>query len=104
MKNKTATHMAILQVLVRGPAYGLEVSERIKDSSKEEMNVFDGSLYPALKKLEREGLLKSYKGERTPERGGRPRRYYALTAEGAKEAIRDRTTWAGIFGLLPQGM
>jgi PadR family transcriptional regulator, regulatory protein PadR len=51
--------------------------------------------------MEREGLLESYEGDPLPERGGRPRRYYKLTALGQKAAMEQRTVIAGLFGLVP---
>ena len=60
-----------------------------------------GSVYPALRDLEHEGLLESYaySEESLPERGGRPRRYYKLTALGARAAMEQRTVIGGLFGL-----
>ncbi|AKI98587.1 Hypothetical protein AA314_00214 [Archangium gephyra] len=54
-------------------------------------------MYPALKALEREGLLRSFDGDPMPERGGRPRRYYELTGEGRKVAREQRTALLGLL-------
>jgi len=89
---------ALLQVLVRGEGYGLELIERVEKHTDGKMVLHQGSVYPALRALEREGLIKSFKGAPLPERGGRPRRYYKLTAEGAKAAVQHREV---ILGLLP---
>ena len=57
----------------------------------------EGSVYPALRSLERDGLVRSYEGDPIPERRGRPRRYYELTAEGAEAARAQRQ---GLLGIL----
>ncbi len=57
-----------------------------------------GSVYPALRDLEDEGLLESYEGDPLPERGGRPRRYYKLTALGATAAMAHRDVVLALFG------
>ena len=56
-----------------------------------------GRVYPVLRQLESEGLLESYDGESLPQRGGRPRRYYRLTAEGRRAAIDDAQALSGLF-------
>lgn len=62
--------------------YGLQVAERVKRSTRGAVILHQGNLYPWLRLLERDGLLRSWDGETTAERSGRPRRYYALTASG----------------------
>jgi PadR family transcriptional regulator PadR len=91
---------ALLQALVQGEGFGLELIERVKERTNGEIVLHQGSVYPALRSLEREGLVESYEGESLPERGGRPRRYYQLTAEGARVAIGQKTI---ILGLLSAG-
>ena len=90
----------VLQALVRGEAYGLEVASRVETMTKGETKLGPGRLYPALRSLEAEGLLTSRVGEPTPERGGRPKVFYKLTAFGAKAAMADRERGASIFELL----
>jgi PadR family transcriptional regulator PadR len=89
---------ALLQALVQGEGFGLELIERVKERTNGEILLHQGSVYPALRALEREGLVESYEGEPLPERGGRPRRYYHLTAEGARAAMGQREA---ILGLIP---
>lgn len=93
---------ALLQALVRGDGYGLDLIERVKNQTNGKFVLGQGSVYPALRELEREGLLESYEGEPTPERGGRPRRYYRLNALGAKAAIEQREVVMGLFMPVPQ--
>jgi PadR family transcriptional regulator, regulatory protein PadR len=98
-----STRTAVLQALISGEAYGLELIDRIKTRSKGAVVVRQGSLYPALAALEDERLVKSWDGEPMPERGGRPRRYYQLTAKGQRAALETQEALVGFFGaLLPE--
>ena len=91
------TRTALLQALIRGESYGLELIERVRDLTEGRMKLMQGRVYPLLRELEREGLLKSYDGEPVSERGGRPRRYYELTSAGRRAAAADAHA---IMGLL----
>lgn len=73
----------ILWALMEGEAFGLEVRERIE---KRGAQVPEGTLYPTLRRLEREGLLRARDAAGPAARGGRPRVYYKLTADGARAA------------------
>ena len=83
------TKIALLQALVSGESYGLELIERVRTASRGKVILFQGRVYPVLRELEEEGLLTSFDGEPRSDRGGRPRRYYKLTAAGRKAAIGD---------------
>ncbi|WP_309896709.1 PadR family transcriptional regulator [Archangium sp.] len=76
--------------LIGGRGFGLEIIQRVRERSNGKILLNEGSVYPALKALERDGLLRSYDGEPLPERGGRPRRYYELTGEGRRVATEQR--------------
>lgn len=69
----------ILAVLHDGDTYGYSLAREIGRRSEEAFALKDGTLYPALKRLEQDGLVQSYWGE--SQDGGR-RRYYRLTDEG----------------------
>lgn len=90
---------ALLQALIRGDSFGLELIDRVKEATNGALVLNQGSVYPALRDLEREGLLESYAGPPLPERGGRPRVYYRLTAQGQRAALDDRQQVAGLFSL-----
>ena len=64
--------------------YGYEISQRVKELTDEKILLKDGSLYPALQKMTKDGLL-SYKEEYV---GKRVRKYYYLTPEGKAEKVR----------------
>lgn len=90
---------ALLQALITGPGYGLDLAERVRDRSHGKIVLGQGTLYPALRALEREGLVRSWEADPTPERGGRPRVYYELTAKGTKAAQEERQTLTDFIGL-----
>lgn len=88
---------ALLQSLTFGDGYGLELIKRLKERTAGKVVLGQGSTYPALRSLEREGLAESYEGEPLAERGGRPRVYYRLTEKGRRAAAECRKA---ILGLL----
>lgn len=92
---------ALLHVLISGDGYGLDLIGRVREATGGRVELHQGSVYPALAQLEREGLLESYDGETTHARGGRPRRYYRLTAEGRKAAREVRKAVVSLFKLVP---
>lgn len=100
MEPPVSAKAALLQALITGPGFGLDLIERVKDRTKGAVTLHQGSIYPALRDLERQGFLRSWDGESTPERGGRPRRYYELTAEGRRAAHNDQQVFAA-FTLVP---
>lgn len=90
------TRTALLQALISKEGYGLELIERVRTLTQGKVTLLQGRVYPLLRDLERDGLLRSYEGNPLPERGGRPRRYYELTAEGRRIA-RDEATAISIL-------
>lgn len=101
MDSPATPKAALLQALIKGSSFGLELISRVEEMTNGEVKLHQGTVYPLLRALENEGLLESYEGEPLPERGGRPRRYYKLTAEGAREALAHRAVAASLFGLEP---
>jgi PadR family transcriptional regulator, regulatory protein PadR len=79
----------ILEALVREPSHGYRIAQGIKKRSEGVLDFKEGTLYPALHKLENEGLVESYEGVES----GRPRRYYRITASGHKTLAKDRAEW-----------
>jgi DNA-binding PadR family transcriptional regulator len=64
-------------------AYGMEVREEIEKRTRRTVSY--GAVYTALGRLERKGLVSHALGEATPERGGRAKKYFSVTAEGRAE-------------------
>lgn len=95
MQSPLSARAALLQVLDY-PAHGLELIRRVEQRTGGAVSVRQGSVYPALRQLEREGLVRSWKG-RSAQGGGRPRRYYELTRAGVKAAIAVRQVVAGLL-------
>ena len=100
MDTPVTAKAALLQALLSGRGYGLDLIERVKERTNGQIVVRQGSIYPALRALEREGLLISYEADPSPERGGRPRRYYELTAEGRRVAFSQRESISGLLDLV----
>ena len=65
-------------------AYGAAIRREIEDATKRRCAV--GALYTTLDRLEAKGLVKTWMGDPTPQRGGRPKRMVHVTAEGVQEA------------------
>jgi PadR family transcriptional regulator, regulatory protein PadR len=98
MASPVTTKTALLQaLLLQGQSYGVELIERVKQRTDGEIVLHQGTVYPALRELEDEGFVESYESEPLPERGGRPRRYYRLTALGAKEARKQQEVVLSLF-------
>jgi PadR family transcriptional regulator, regulatory protein PadR len=82
--------MLILRTLVMGPAHGHTIAHAIEQTSDEVLQVEQGSLYPALHRLEDRGWLASYWG--TSENNRRAK-YYKLTAAGRKRLTAEASRW-----------
>lgn len=79
----------ILEVLAHEPCHGYRIAQKIKQRSDGLLDFKEGTLYPALHKLENEGMVESYEGVEN----GRPRRYYRITEPGHKALNKDRSEW-----------
>jgi transcriptional regulator len=79
----------VLAVLERGPKHGYGVIEELRERSEGVLDYPEGTIYPALHRLEREGLLDSSWSTDT----GRRRRVYRLTRKGRAELRRERQEW-----------
>jgi PadR family transcriptional regulator PadR len=82
--------LLILQVTALGPVHGYAIAQRLSQISREALQVQQGSLYPALHRLEKRGWLRAE--WRTTE-SGREAKFYALTAAGRKRLEVERTEW-----------
>ena len=66
-------------------AYGVAIKDAIEEKAKRKVSV--GALHSALKRMEKKGYLESRLGEMNPQRGGKSKRYYTITAFG-KQALQ----------------
>jgi transcriptional regulator len=83
-------NLLILQAVAAEPLHGLAVARRIRESTHDSLSIEEGALYPALHRLERDGLLEASWG--TSENNRRAK-YYALTPEGRRRLAREREQW-----------
>jgi PadR family transcriptional regulator, regulatory protein PadR len=87
----------ILGLLGERAMYGSEILREADRRSASHLKMKEGSLYPALHKMERGGLLKA---EWRTDAAGRERKYYALTARGKRQAQSKRAQWERITAAL----
>jgi DNA-binding PadR family transcriptional regulator len=96
----------LLAILQQGPLHGYAIASQLRDRSGGALEVPEGTLYPVLHRLEKEGLVRSH-WEKV---GGRRRRVYAASAT-SQNALRERVeTWKrlsgaidAVFGPAPEG-
>jgi PadR family transcriptional regulator len=92
--------LMVLLALIRlgDAAYGVPISQAIEEGTGREVLV--GSVYAALERLERKGYALSEVGEPTPERGGRAKRYFRITAKGLRQVRETKRAltnlWQGV--------
>ena len=82
--------LLILRVLRTGSAHGWGIAQHIQQISRDVLQVNQGSLYPALRRLEERGLISAEWG--TSENNRRAR-FYALTARGRRELAEETESW-----------
>ncbi len=75
-------YMLILRTLARGPLHGYAIARRIRESSRDELEIEDGSLYPALNRMLVKGWLAAEWGI---SENNRKARFYRLTPEGRRQ-------------------
>lgn len=89
--------MIILSVFVNGDNYGYEILQKVKKLSNGKIKWNEGSIYPVLKKLEAQGMIKSYW---RMEENERPRKYYALLEPGKLELQTRKVEWNMVQDIL----
>ncbi|HTV03565.1 MAG TPA: PadR family transcriptional regulator [Luteitalea sp.] len=82
--------LLILKICGTGPVHGYAISQRLRARSEEVLQVQQGSLYPALHRLERKGLLKATWDTTDT---GREAKFYQLTAAGRKQLDSETAYW-----------
>jgi DNA-binding PadR family transcriptional regulator len=93
--------IVMLAVLRLGrDAYGVPIAAEIANKTGREM--LQGSVYATLERLEAKGLVASALGEATPQRGGRAKRYFRLTAEGVRQLHDAQRALEALWVDLPQ--
>lgn len=84
--------MLILRTLQPGPAHGHQIAKHIQRTTDDLLQVEHGSLYPALHRLERKGLVEA-KWEAASKESKREFKYYRLTAAGKKHLVNEQSKW-----------
>ncbi|OYW21065.1 MAG: PadR family transcriptional regulator, partial [Planctomycetales bacterium 12-60-4] len=84
-----AVEMLILEVVSHAPTYGYEIAQTVAQNSQGYFDLKEGSLYPALHRLEQQKLLQSF----WQEVDGRRRKYYRLSSAGQCALESKRTAW-----------
>ena len=82
--------LLILKTLALGPMHGWGIAQRIRQVSKEVLQVHQGALYPALHRLEQGGWIRAKWGESD---NNRRAKYYSLTPAGRKYLEREQANW-----------
>jgi PadR family transcriptional regulator, regulatory protein PadR len=82
--------LLLLKILALKPLHGFAISQRLKQVSGDVLQVSDGSLYPALHKLEQEGWIKA---EWKPSDNNRRAKYYSLTRLGRRQLDQESQNW-----------
>jgi transcriptional regulator len=89
--------LLILKMLALEPLHGFAISQRLKQMSGDVLQVSDGSLYPALHKLEQQGWIEA---EWKPTENNRRAKFYALTRSGKKQLERETESWSRLAGAI----
>lgn len=95
---KGSMGIILLSSLLDGDKYGYEITKTVHSLTAGKIQLKEGSLYPALHKLEKKGLVEGYWGEHEP---GRPsRKYYRITEEGRKAVAHEQENWRQYMDVL----
>ena len=89
--------LLILKIVALGPIHGYAISQRIREMSREVLQVQQGSLYPALHRLEGKKWLKAEWGAAE---SGREAKFYALTTAGRKQLEAEEASYERLTGAI----
>jgi transcriptional regulator len=91
--------LLLLKIVALEPMNGWSIRERLRQVSGDVLRVSDGSLYPALHKLEQEGWIKA-EWRRTE--NNRRAKFYSLTSSGRRQLEREQTSWRRLSTAISQ--
>lgn len=91
--------LLILRTIALEPMHGWAIAQRIRQISNDVLQVQQGSLYPALHRLEYKGLIKAEWG---PSENNRHAKFYSLTKTGRKQLEKERATWERLAAAVAQ--
>ena len=90
----------VLSVLERGEAHGLEIIHRLEEAGCGLLRLKEGSLYPALYRLEAAGKVAVVREEQQLGKRGAPRRIYRLTPKGKRGLAKGRQEWVSFVQIV----
>ena len=93
MNLKGSLPLLILHLLTGGPYHGYRIAKHIKEQSGGVLDFKEGTLYPTLHNLEKQGMITAYKEKEN----GRTRRYYKLTDKGHASLETERQEWQDYY-------
>lgn len=96
---KGNTDVLILSLLEREPMYGHQIMGELEQASSGFFNVSEGTLYPALHRLARNGLVRG-RWSKLP--SGKARKFYVMTPKGARDLAACRSTWSDFAAAMGQ--
>lgn len=91
---KSSSYSLLLSLLEERPMYGYQIVKELESRSQGYFKFKEGTLYPALHRLEKSGLIS---GNWEMLRNGRQRRYYHITAKGQAKLAAEKTQWLDFF-------
>jgi PadR family transcriptional regulator PadR len=91
--------LLVLKTLQAGPSHGWGISSHIQEISNEALRVEEGSLYPALHRMEQDGWIAAEWGM---SENNRRARYYKLTAAGRKQLAKEEESWQKLTDAVAQ--
>ena len=91
--------MLVLKSLQLGPMHGWGIADRVEQGSQNVLGLNQGSLYPALYRLEKQGFVRSEWGMTEKSRRAR---YYTITAAGRRQLAAERAEWERLSGAVNQ--
>lgn len=94
---KGSIDILLLSIIKQHDTYGYEIIQKLKENSNDLYNMSQGTLYPALKRLEQKELISSYWGESET---GMKRKFYSITANGKKILEEKLTAWDTVTTLI----
>ncbi len=94
-KDKLRGHLdgLVLSVLEQGDGHGYEILQRLRTLSEDALQLKEGSLYPALYRLEKDAQIKAKWESGTSKRPGPRRRIYSITTKGKRTLTKQREEW-----------
>ena len=96
----TLEEMILIILLMKDETYGVEIAKEYKSQLNQTISI--PAIHVVLKRLEKKGFVNSRKGDPTPERGGKGKRYYCATKEGYNVARQLQEARSSMWSTVPK--